>query len=127
MSVPETPQTPTIVSSVQTGLATASATIAWQAVIQTGGVPLTGYKVYATLVSTGIQTLLYDGTNHPEILSTTLTNLVLDQDYEIYLTALNPLESDQSAPLTIRAAGLPFAPGAITEVPLSRTGSSIGL
>lgn len=89
--------------------------------------PLTGYKVYATLVSTGIKTLLYDGTNHPEILSTTLTNLVLDQDYEIYLTALNPLESELSPPLFIRAAGLPFSPGAITEVPLSRTGSSIGL
>lgn len=93
MSVPATPLTPMILSTSKTGAATASADINWYAVIETGGVPLTGYKVYKTLVSTGVQSLAYDGTNKPEILSTTLTGLILNEDYDIYLTALNPLES----------------------------------
>jgi hypothetical protein len=82
-------------------------------VIETGGVPLTGYKLYAKLVSTDAETLVYDGTDKPEILSTIVDNLVLDQDYDMYLTALNIYEGPRSAPVRVRAAGLPQAPGPI--------------
>ena len=46
--------------------------------MDTGGVPLTGYKLYQVQVSTNITTLAYDGTNVPNVLSTTVTGLVLD-------------------------------------------------
>ena len=75
----------------------------------------------------GSLTLAYDGTNKPETLATVLTGLVLDQDYEVYLSALNPYESEKSDPLKFRAAARPDAPGTITEIAVSRTGSSIGL
>ena len=43
------------------------------------------------------------------------------------MSALNPDEGLYSDSITATAAGVPLAPGAITEVPLSRTGTSIGL
>ena len=121
------PSIPRRVSSTQTGVTTASVTVTWNAVIDTGGIPLTGYKVYTTLVSSGVMMLAYDGTNLPEIHSTTIINLVLNQQYEIQVSALNLVESVLSQPLTLIAAGLPNAPGAITEISNSRTGTSIGL
>ena len=48
-------------------------------------------------------------------------------DYSFYVTALNPLESVASPRLLYRAGGLPTAPGAITEIPQTRTGQRIGL
>lgn len=70
MSLPAAPQMPFIITSVKSGTNTASATIGWYAVIETGGIPLTGYKLYAKLVSTGVETLVYDGTDRPEVLTT---------------------------------------------------------
>ena len=43
------------------------------------------------------------------------------------MSGLNPYEGSQSTSVTARAAGLPSAPGAITEVSNSRSGSSFGL
>mgnify|MGYP002629113398 FL=1 len=43
------------------------------------------------------------------------------------MTALNPREGPPSDLLTVRAAGIPEAPSAISEIAGSRTGSSIGL
>lgn len=60
--------------------------------------------------------LAYDGSDRPEVIETTLTNLHLDEDYEFTVTALNPLESEESSPIMSRAAGLPEAPGIITEI-----------
>lgn len=56
-----------------------------------------------------------------------MTGLNLDEDYEFYVTALNPLESVASQKSTFRAAGLPTAPGVISEIPQTRTGQRIGL
>jgi hypothetical protein len=53
--------------------------------------------------------------------------LLLNEDYQFTVTGLNPIEGLASLPLQIRAAGLPNAPGAITEVALSRSGTSISL
>jgi len=127
MTKPSAPQTPYIITSIKTGTDTSSATIGWYAVIETGGVPLTGYKLYAKLLATGVETLVYDGTDKPEILSTVVENLVLNQDYDMYLTALNIYEGPKSLPVRVRAAGLPQAPGPILLISDSRTGTSIGL
>jgi len=43
------------------------------------------------------------------------------------VTTLNPEEGPASDILTVRAAGFPDPPAAITEIAGSRTGSSIGL
>lgn len=107
MTKPGAPQKPYIITSVKSGTSTSSATIGWYAVIETGGVPLTGYKLYAKLLSTGVETMVYDGTDKPEVLSTIVGNLVLDQDYDMYLTALNIYEGPRSVPVRVRAAGLP--------------------
>lgn len=127
MDIPGTPEVPYSISQVKTGTTTASITVGWYALLDTGGVPLTGYKLYMTRVSTSTTTTAYDGTDQPAVLQTTITGLVLDEDYTFYVTGLNPSEGSASDTITLRAAGLPYAPGAITEVASSRTGSSIGL
>ena len=71
--------------------------------------------------------MVHDGTDDPATLTLSLTGLNLDADYEYWVTGLNPDEGPVSEILTVRAAGVPDAPGAITEVALSRTGSSIEL
>lgn len=71
--------------------------------------------------------MVFDGTDKPAVLETTVTGLVLDQDYTFYVTALNPLEGAASDPAQFRLAGFPSAPDAISEVPMSRTGTSIAL
>ena len=98
--------------------------------MDTGGVPLTGYKLYQVLEGAGgpsAPVLAYDGTGAPEVLQTTLTGLNLDDDYSFYVTALNPAEGSASESSGFRLGGRPGAPGQITEVPDSRTGTRIGL
>lgn len=107
MSAPAKPSPPRSLVSLKTGAASASVTLSWNAVIETGGVPLIGYEVYSKLLSTGTKSLVFDGINHPEILETTVSNLILDEDYEFTVSALNQVESEESEPLVIRAAGLP--------------------
>ena len=41
---------------------------------------MTEYKLYAKLVSTGVETLVYDGTDKPEVLTTEVLSLVLNED-----------------------------------------------
>ena len=65
MSLPGTPDAPMITSSVQSGTFTATINVDWTPLMDTGGVPLTGYKLYMTRVSTNAQTLAYDGTDQP--------------------------------------------------------------
>ncbi len=64
--------------------------------METGGVPLTGYKLYMVHSGTGVQTLAYDGTNNVAQLEVTLTSLELDVDYEFFITGLNPIEGERS-------------------------------
>lgn len=106
-----------------------------QDVSDTGGVPLTGYKLYYFKQTTdppvdvvlSASTLAWDGTGRPEVTEFVVTGLDADSDYSFVVTALNPYEGPQSNPLTVRAAGFPVAPASITEVAGSRTGHSIGL
>ncbi len=71
--------------------------------------------------------MAYDGTGVPNVLLKIVTGLTLDADYTFWVTGLNPDEGAVSDSLSVRAAGKPTAPGAITEVASTRTGSQIGL
>lgn len=101
----------------------------------TGGVPLTGFKLYYFLQATSppvsfdksAATLAWNGADRPEVTEFTVSGLTLDRDYSFIVTALNPDEGLQSDALTVRAAGFPDAPASITEVAGTRTGQSIGL
>ena len=102
--------------------------------MDTGGVPLTGFKLYSykkddetTVVDIDSATLAFDGSGQPDVTEYMVEGLELDADYSFFVTALNPDEGPQSETLTVRAAGFPLAPSAITEIVDSRTGSSIGL
>ena len=127
MSEPGTPGTPYVISSVKTSPTAATLTLGWPALLETGGVPLTGYKLYQKRLSDSVQSLAYDGTSLPSITQATITGLILDEDYQFWVTGLNPSEGLESEAITVRAAGKPLAPGDITEVASSRTGTSIGL
>lgn len=118
---------PYLSTSIKSSLTTADLTINWYALVETGGVSLTGYKLYQTRVSTSTTSLAYDGTNIPQITSVVIPNLVLDEDYEFYVTGLNPDEGPASPIFTVRAAALPLVPGTIIETPSTRTGTSIGV
>jgi len=126
-SLPGMPQTPYLISSTKTVNPDATLVIGWQALTDAGGVTLTGYKLYQTVVATSTTTLVHDGTDDPSTLQKTLTGLTLDAEYEFYVTGLNPDEGPASDILLLRAAAVPSQPGAITEVAGTRTGSSIGL
>jgi hypothetical protein len=117
----------------------ASVTVRWfpQQLVATGGVPLTGFRLYYFLVPAatpdlvlgpdGGALLAYDGAGHPEVTAQQVTGLDLDADYAFFVTALNPAMGPAGDLLRVRAAGFPDAPAAITELAGSRTGTSIGL
>ena len=123
-SVPGKPYSP-----YRTDTTASSITLAWYPLTDTGGVPLTGYKLYATLVSSGVESTVYDGTGAPEILTKTITGLTADVDYEFTLSGLNHLatEGSKSDPVTYHMGALPLPPASMTEVTDSRTATSIGL
>ena len=79
--------------------------------MDTGGVPLTGYKLYQLKDGEIEAFLAFDGTDQPEILQTTLSGLDLDTDYSFYVAALNPFEGAESEHSTFRLGGLPGPPG----------------
>jgi len=125
MAKPGAPDAPSRVASTNTSPTEASITLEWAAVEDTGFVPLTGYKLYQRDTTTSTTTVAFDGSGNPAVLSATVTGLVLDRDYEFWVTALNPLESNPSPSTTLRAAGLPDAPGAISVT--ARTSNSLEL
>ena len=121
-----------------TGLAAeAQITLRWyqQELVETGGVPLTGFRLYYfeqvtpdLVLGPGAATLAFDGADSPEITAFTLAGLTLDVDYSFFVTALNPDEGPPGDLLTVRAGGFPDVTLlTISETAGSRTGSSIGL
>jgi hypothetical protein len=79
MSLPGAPNAPYMTASVEATSTTANITLAWNPLMNTGGVPLTGYKLYQLSVSTGTTTLAYDGTNQPAVLTALVAGLTLGQ------------------------------------------------
>jgi titin len=137
-SLPGRPGQPERTSSVVVPGPPSTATIElrWyqQELADTGGVPLTGFKLYyyqkadsSTVKGVSDSTLGYDGTGAPGVTQATVTGLEIDKDYAFFVTALNPDEGPASDHLVLRAAAFPSAVATLTEVPGSRTGTSIGL
>ena len=124
-SKPATPDAPFRVTSSNTSATQASIDLEWNPVRDTGSVPLTGYKLYQKRISNNTESVAYDGSNSATVTTASITGLELDEDYEFWITALNPLESDPSDRITLRAAALPDAPGAITVV--TRSSDSLEL
>lgn len=75
-SYPGKPLAPYRVSSDKVDESTASITIAWYPLLDTGGVPATGFKLYS--IADDVTTLEFDGTDLPDVLTTVVTGLVLD-------------------------------------------------
>lgn len=93
--------------------------VQWTPLTDTGGVALTGYKVYHIDGSTSTTVLGYDGEDLPTTVQVTLAALTLDETYDIYVVGLNGDNHDAgpaSDYLSITAAALPDEPGAITLV-----------
>jgi len=101
-SLPGTPGAPERTGSAKVDGTTASVTVRWyqQDVSDTGGVPLTGYKLYyfkqttdpPVTVNLAAATVAWDGTGQPEVTAHTVPGLDLDSDYSFVVTALNPDE-----------------------------------
>ena len=138
-ALPGQPTVPERLSSVVVNAGageTASITLGWYSedVVDTGGVPLTGFRLYyfeqvdsSTTGSPSTATLAFDGADLPDVTQHTVEGLVVDTDYSFFVTALNPDEGPQSDSLTLRAAAFPDAPSELREVAGSRTGTAIGL
>lgn len=84
-TIPSQPDAPMRVTSAEINATHASIDLKWNPVLDTGGVPLTGYKVFH-----GASTLAYDGSTAPQVTTASITALTIDQDYEFYVIALNP-------------------------------------
>lgn len=93
-SLPGKPHSPRRISTAATDATTAEIVLAWYALTDTGGVPLTGYKLYSIHVDTAVTTLVYDGTDKPETLQTTVSGLTIDNDYEFYITGMNHVDTE---------------------------------
>ena len=111
MSKPDSPLAPLRITSSKIDSSTASISLRWIPPSNTGGVALTGFKLYGSdLTSNSGSTLIYDGTNAPEVIEYVASGLTIDHDYEFYVTALNPYESLASAKSVYRLAGFPDTP-----------------
>jgi len=80
-SLPGKPHQLRRISTKKTDSTNAEIILAWYPLTDTGGVPLTGYKLYAYHVLTQTTALAYDGTNKPETLQADIKLLKLDNDY----------------------------------------------
>ena len=76
-------------------------------------------------IQTGIQSIAYNGATDATLTDYVVSNLVLNDDYTFWVTALNPLESIPSSTVTLWAAQSPAAPGAITQISGTQTGNSL--
>ena len=125
--LPNKPLAPYYVSSVKTSSSFADLTIGWTSPSDTGGVPLTGFKLYMTDTITASTGLAYDGSSIPGVQKFTISGLTLGRKYLFTVSALNPKEGPVSDSFEIYAAGLPGKISGITEIANSKTDSCIGL
>ena len=125
MSKPGVPSEPKRVDSTNNGDSTSNISLTWNPPVNTGSVYLTGYKLYMKDITANSISVSYDGSSSAAVTSATITYLVLNQNYEIWVTALNPLESDTINSTILTAAALPTAPSAISVV--TRTSDTLQL
>lgn len=72
--------------------------------MNTGGVPIVGYKLYQIHEQTSTQTVAYDGSTDATVTDFVVPNLVLNDQYSFWVTAVNPLESIPSETISLTAA-----------------------
>jgi len=82
-SVPTIDNAPVVVSRTSTSI-----TMMWE-LSSDGGSPLTGYKLYQTNITTGGESVIYDGTNIPTVSSHEIKGLTSGHEYQYRVTALN--------------------------------------
>jgi hypothetical protein len=92
---------PLLIISLMTSSTTASIELQWRPSFDTGGVPIVGYKLYMIHIQTGIQSIAYNGATDATLTDYVVSNLVLNDDYTFWVTALNPLESIPSSTVTL--------------------------
>jgi titin len=108
------PDSPILVSISPTSSTLADIDIKWGIVAETGGVPITGYQIQMTEISTNTISIAYNGSNDPITLSTTITGLNIGENYEFRLAAMNPDLSLWSDPLSTIIAEKPSPITSIT-------------
>ena len=79
-SVPGKPEAPYRISSSKASETTASIELAWYPLLETGGVPLTGFKLYS-VNEDDKKVVEFDGSDHPEILTFSVGGLKLNKQY----------------------------------------------
>ena len=79
---------------------------------------ITGYRLYQTNVTTGGETLVYDGRNIPTVTSYMATGLTSGNRYQFRASAINRVGEGNKSPLSsvIIAATVPTRPEAPTFV-----------
>ncbi len=125
--VPAKMSAPYYVASSKVSTTVGSLTVGWNTVSDSGGVPVTGYKLYLIDTVTSAGGLAYDGTGIPAVLQYTSATLTLGRKYQAYVTALNPKEGTASDVKEFYAAALPGTVSAITAVSGSQTETCIGI
>jgi hypothetical protein len=112
--IPAKPDSPILVSITPTSSALADIEIKWGTIVETGGVPITGYQIQMTEISSNTVSIAYNGNNDPITLSTAITGLNIGENYEFRLAAMNPDLSLWSDPLSTIIAEKPSAIAFIT-------------
>jgi hypothetical protein len=88
-----------------------SITVAWAAPADTGGTPVTGYRVYMNALSVGDWTLVYQGTGYPTRAVYPATGLSEGEAYRFKVAALNSVGAGADSPeATFFAADFPGGP-----------------
>lgn len=120
-SVPTISAAPTLNEQTKTSI-----TVSW-ALTSNGGAAVTGYYLYQTNVTTGGQSIIYDGSSIPTVTSAKIEGLTTGDEYTYSVVAINRVgNSNPSAESnTFKAAEVPGAP----EAPeyLSSTSTTITL
>lgn len=94
-SKPNAPSQPNLETSTKSSI-----TISWNAVTgaNTGGSPITGYKVFMNDLQSDIWQLVYDGSNYPSTLTYQKVGLNPGKYYRFRVTAINSV--GESTPST---------------------------
>ena len=121
---PNQPNAPTKLESHSTQT---SITIMWSESASVYSTPITGYIVYGDGGTGGKYSVLYDGSNIPNVLTHTFGGLTTGLAYQFALTALNINgESAQSSSVVIYSCNVPSNFTVPTKISTSKTSITIG-
>ena len=122
-TVPSTPSAPTILSAYSPNGTSINLEIQWQPP-PNGGTSITGYQLYSCRSDAPNFTLIFDGTNRPDITSYVSQGLTIGNSYKFQVQAINSVGiSAVSSTLVALAATKPTQP--INVYVLSSTSGSV--